>query len=153
MICTNCGKNLPENAKFCGACGSQMGMAAQPAQSQNAQPQRIVEPQMQQQFRPTPPPPQQPPQQQMYRGNINNSGSAQAYSPSIMSVGSYLVTFLIVCIPIVGFIMLLVWSFGSSTNQNKKNFARALLVIMVITAVLYFVLGGMIMAMFMPTGF
>jgi hypothetical protein len=30
-------------------------------------------------------------------------------------------------IPLVGFILLLVWAFSSTENPNKKNYARAVL--------------------------
>lgn len=44
-------------------------------------------------------------------------------------------TLFITAIPLVGLIMLLVWSFGSGNNVNKANWAKAtLLWILVITA-------------------
>ena len=46
----------------------------------------------------------------------------------IETTGSWIVTLLIASIPIVGFIMLLVWAFGSGTNPNKANFAKASLI-------------------------
>ena len=52
--------------------------------------------------------------------------------------------FLLLCIPLVNFILLLVWSFGGSVNQNKKNYARATLLLMVIAIVLSIVFGGVL---------
>jgi len=52
--------------------------------------------------------------------------------------------FLLLCIPIVNFILLLVWSFGGNVNQNKKNYARATLLLMVIGVVLSIVFGGVL---------
>ena len=49
-----------------------------------------------------------------------------------VKTGEWLVTFLISAIPIVGFIMLLVWAFGSGTNESKANWAKALLLYFVI---------------------
>lgn len=44
-------------------------------------------------------------------------------------------TMFITAIPLVGFIMLLIWSFGSGNNVNKANWAKAtLLWILVVTA-------------------
>ena len=37
MFCTNCGKEIPENAKFCNHCGAQQGGAAASASSRSAQ--------------------------------------------------------------------------------------------------------------------
>ena len=35
MFCKNCGATLPDNSKFCGACGTQQDGAAQPSQAAN----------------------------------------------------------------------------------------------------------------------
>lgn len=54
-----------------------------------------------------------------------------------LSVGSYLIMWLVMAIPIANIIMLCIWAFGdSTTNINKKNFAKAQLIVMAITAVL-----------------
>ncbi|MDY2960392.1 MAG: hypothetical protein SOR72_06325 [Hornefia sp.] len=45
------------------------------------------------------------------------------YEP--MSVKDWLITFLIMIIPFVGFIMLFVWALSDNTNVNKQNWARA----------------------------
>jgi purine-cytosine permease-like protein len=45
-----------------------------------------------------------------------------------LGVGSYMMMSLIQCIPLVGFIMLLVWAFSRNANTNKKNYARAALI-------------------------
>lgn len=37
MFCTNCGKEIPENAKFCNHCGAQQGGATAPAPSWSTQ--------------------------------------------------------------------------------------------------------------------
>ena len=39
-------------------------------------------------------------------------------------------------IPIVGFIMILVWSFGHSCNRNTKSYARAVLIFGIIGFIL-----------------
>ncbi len=38
----------------------------------------------------------------------------------------------LMCIPILNLILLFVWGFGSTVNLNKKNFARAALILLVI---------------------
>jgi hypothetical protein len=45
-----------------------------------------------------------------------------------LSVKDWFVTLFITYIPMVGLIMLLVWAFDSTTNVNKKNFAKASLI-------------------------
>jgi hypothetical protein len=45
-----------------------------------------------------------------------------------LSVKEWFVTLFITYIPMVGLIMQLVWAFDSTTNINKKNFAKASLI-------------------------
>jgi hypothetical protein len=53
-----------------------------------------------------------------------------------LSVGQYVVLFIIQLIPIVNIIMLFVWAFGGNVNQNKRNYAKAMLIFWVIGIVL-----------------
>lgn len=53
-----------------------------------------------------------------------------------MSTGQYLVTFILLSIPLLNFLLLLIWSFSGGTNANKQNLCRAILVMMVISVVL-----------------
>ena len=53
-----------------------------------------------------------------------------------LSVGEWIVTLIITAIPLVGFVMLFVWAFGSNTNPNKANWAKAALVLFAIGIVL-----------------
>lgn len=52
-----------------------------------------------------------------------------------MSVGAYLGTLLLMSIPVVGLILAIVWA-CSAENPDKKNLARAWLIILLIGAVL-----------------
>lgn len=54
----------------------------------------------------------------------------------VESTTDWMITLLITSIPLIGFIMLIVWAFGSDTNQNKANFAKATLLWMAIIIVL-----------------
>jgi hypothetical protein len=70
----------------------------------------------------------------------------------IISLGEWLITLIITAIPLVGFIMLIVWGFGSGTNPTKANFAKATLVMMVIGVVLWFLFIGTIITAIMSMG-
>jgi hypothetical protein len=48
---------------------------------------------------------------------------------SVMTFGEWLVTLLIMIVPILNFIMLIVWASDKNTNPNKGNWAKATLVI------------------------
>jgi len=54
----------------------------------------------------------------------------------VISTGNWIVTILITAIPLVGFIMLFVWGFGSNTIASKANWAKAMLIWYLISIVL-----------------
>ena len=58
----------------------------------------------------------------------------------VMSVKEWLITLLILCIPLVNIIMMFVWGFGSSTKPTKANFCKAYLILTAIVIVLYVLL-------------
>lgn len=58
-----------------------------------------------------------------------------------MSVKDWMITILIAAIPLIGFIMLFVWGFGSDTNVNKANWAKATLIWMAIFVGLYILIA------------
>ena len=64
-----------------------------------------------------------------------------------VSVGEWILSMLISAIPVVGFIMLLVWAFSSSTPPSKANWAKATLIFLLIFMVLGFLFAGTFIAM------
>ena len=68
----------------------------------------------------------------------NQIGHQQA---SIVSVKEWLITNLIMMIPLVNIVMMLVWAFGSNTNPNKANYFKAALILFAIVMVIYLVLA------------
>ncbi|MEQ8525793.1 hypothetical protein [Gracilimonas sp.] len=63
----------------------------------------------------------------------------QGETAPVMSLKDWVISVLISFIPVIGFIMLLVWAFSDSTNPNKKNWAKATLIIFAVGFVLYLV--------------
>ena len=68
---------------------------------------------------------------------------------SVMSVKDWVITILIASIPLINLIMLFVWGFGSDTNQNKANWAKATLIWIAIITVLYFIFGAAFLGIMM----
>jgi cell division protein FtsW (lipid II flippase) len=66
-----------------------------------------------------------------------------------MSVKDWFLTLLITYIPLVGLVMLLVWAFDSTTNLNKKNFAKASLLWMVVGIALAIIIFVLFMGAFL----
>ena len=73
----------------------------------------------------------------------NPVNGMQQYIP--MSVGDWIITSLIFAIPIVGFVMLFVWGFGSNTQPSKANWAKATLIMIGISIVIFLLFFGSIL--------
>ena len=70
----------------------------------------------------------------------NPVNESPQYNP--ISIGEWVITIIIIAIPIVGFIMLFVWGFGSNTQPSKANWAKAALIMIGISIVLSFLFLG-----------
>lgn len=71
----------------------------------------------------------------------NQIGHQQA---PVVSVKEWLLTNLILMIPLVNIVMMLVWAFSSNTNPNKANYFKAALILFAIVMVIYLVLAVVI---------
>ena len=69
-----------------------------------------------------------------------------------LTTGQFFLMDLVGCIPLVGLIMYFVWAFGSNTNANRKSWARAKLIWVLISTVLSVLLGVILGAAFAATG-
>lgn len=139
-FCTGCGKEIPNGVAFCTACGTP---APTDAPSEVAKPQT---------------PPQQPaPAPTM---TATAAPPRITYAPTaditpagkngIVGTGWFFGMMFLFAIPVIGWLACFITSFISK-NENKKHFARALLIWLIIGLVLavvgYFVfrwLGGML---------
>ena len=65
----------------------------------------------------------------------------------IMTVKNWVITMLILMIPIINIIMLFVWAFGDGMIKTKSNFAKAQLLIMLILTVLGFLFALLIISL------
>lgn len=81
--------------------------------------------------------------------SINVSVNTGAGLEQPISVGNWMLTFIVMCIPVVNIIMLFVWAFGGSSHKSKSNWARAALLLMLIIFLgwlLFFVVLGSLFA-------
>jgi hypothetical protein len=56
-----------------------------------------------------------------------------------VSVGNWMLTMVLMGIPIINIILLFVWAFGSNTEISKANWAKAALVWMLLGFIIWFV--------------
>ena len=106
MFCPNCGKLIPDGVKFCPECGGRVA-----SDSSSYQSSRGSNP-----------------------GNpFSGNTIPDEYKP--ITMWGYFGYELLFSIPIVGLILLLVFSFGGTQNKNLKNFARSYFCFLIIVAV------------------
>jgi hypothetical protein len=63
-----------------------------------------------------------------------------------VSVGNWVLTMLVMVIPLVNLILLFVWAFNGRAAISKSNWAKATLIWMLIGVVFYLLFGGAIIA-------
>lgn len=81
-------------------------------------------------------------------GNRMESREKRYTSESeVVSVKDWIITMLILMIPLVNIVMVFVWAFGGGTNPSKANYFKASLIVGVIGIALWFLFIG---AMLMP---
>jgi hypothetical protein len=79
-------------------------------------------------------PPPQPPYGEPY-------GPPPGLDQNVMSFKDWIITLLLSAIPCVNIILLIIWAVATTGNENRRNYARAMLIIMAVTMVLSFVLS------------
>ncbi len=122
MNCTNCGAPVSPGDQQCPSCGAWLGNSAQ---SYN---QQVYQQSYQQQ------PYQQPAVNNFY---INGDNLPSQYRP--LGAWEYFGYMLLYSIPIVGFILLIVFSFSDS-NINRRNFTRSYWCGLAIALVIFIIL-------------
>lgn len=65
----------------------------------------------------------------------------------VMTVGNWMITLLVLALPLINIIMYLVWALDNSGNANRRNFCRASLIWFAIMIGISIVIFG-IMAVF-----
>lgn len=71
---------------------------------------------------------------------------------SVMSMGDWLITILLMMIPCVGIIVYFVWAFGKNGNVNRRNYCRAYLIYWGISMVLSVIVTIIVVTFFAAAG-
>jgi len=75
----------------------------------------------------------------------------QSKGAEVVTMKDWIITLLIMFVPIVNIVMPFVWAFGSDTNPSKANFFKAQIIIAAIGIILWFLFFGAIFASLMAT--
>lgn len=113
MFCTKCGSEIPDGQKTCTKCEKLQEQPAGAPEISDSAMGRNMDPAPIQQMQPAVP---------------------AGYAP-VVGIGTYLGMFIVSWIPVVGFIMAIIWAFDSR-NRSKSNFAVVLIILQVLGVVL-----------------
>lgn len=131
MFCRECGAEIKNNGKFCPVCGTKVKNMQQCFEEEknyvDIEEIRIPVKENAAQTVAT-----------NIESSINNSNLAE-----VMSVWSYVGLFIIGAIPIVGIIVIIIFAINSS-NKNKTNYCRAIIVLWLIGVILTLLFGASI---------
>ena len=152
MICKVCGREIAnENANFCEYCGASVKdgraadgyMAQEPGNPlrENADSFRgTADP-----LRGMPDPFHGRTQDRSGRSGGDLRASDSEEKEPVIGFGNWMITMLLPFIPMIGplvyMVMLFVWAFGG-TNRTKKNWARAMLIMLIISIIMLMIMFG-----------
>lgn len=79
--------------------------------------------------------------------SINYREMDPGQNRNIVTTGDWVISILLLALPIVQIVVPFVWAFSSSTPLSKKNFGKAILILWIVPIVLVILFWGSIMAM------
>lgn len=142
MLCENCGKENPNDQIACDNCGANLtgdpitptpaqpqGPAAVPPPLPSREPQQQasgpVAPQRTVYQSPPAPPPMQSYGQPYGQPPYGYQQLPPNFAP--LTTWGFMWSMIVTAIPVVGFVVILVWAFSDGINRNRRNYARACL--------------------------
>ena len=140
MDCSHCGREYPyyyDKCPYCGAVNIDPKRAKQNRENSNdyQENQNYDNQQNEQQNN------QQNNRQQHNGGYQQPVYRSYERNNEPVSIGSWIGVWLLLCIPIVGFIMLIIWACGGTKKQSLKNWARAQFIILLILILIGIIVG------------
>ncbi len=132
-FCTNCGAPLADDKKFCTECGTSIDLAPHGNTTPtNTSGNTFTETSSTDSISRT--------------NTIPNTYGLETVPPhgskyEPISTWGYIGIFLLTCIPIVGLIFTIIWAFGGCRKINKRNMARASLILTLIGLIFVAIIG------------
>lgn len=119
-FCTSCGKEIPDGIAFCAECGAAAPKAAEAAPAQAPRPAPVQQPVY-----------EQPVQQTVYQ----QPAQPAAVTSPVVGTGTFFGLMFLFAIPVIGWIACIIMALAAK-NENKKHFAKAILIWLIICLVL-----------------
>ncbi|MBZ9687014.1 hypothetical protein G9F72_011830 [Clostridium estertheticum] len=79
----------------------------------------------------------------------NNQIQVRDVNDQPMALGDWIITFLLLSIPVVNIVLLFVWALGKDVNKSKKTYCQAELIVLAFVLVLYLAFFGAFFASMM----
>lgn len=132
-FCKKCGAPLPKDSGFCTECGTPIS-----PETPNAASQQVPGTSVPYYSEPAP----------AYASPVYDAPPPQSSRYAVLGIGGFIGNMLLFAIPVVGWIICIVWACGGCRNENRKNHARAALILGLIGIALAIILGIVLGAMF-----
>ena len=125
-VCKKCGASMEDSDRFCTVCGAAVDMDFQ-AEAVNSASENT----------------QSATKEESVKECTakQNTADMDALEKEPLTLGNYLILFLIFAIPIVNIVFFLLWAFGKGGNVNRKNFSGAALIYIAVASVLTIVIA------------
>ena len=117
MFCKNCGSELSDSAKFCTKCGTKVESTPTPVVEEPKAKEKVKE-------------------KVVYKEKVLDI--PPEYKP--ISMWGYFGYELLFSIPLIGFILLIVFALGGHSNKNVRNFAASYFCLFIIGVVIFIAL-------------
>ncbi|MFA6865984.1 MAG: hypothetical protein WCR54_00535 [Clostridia bacterium] len=72
---------------------------------------------------------------------MNNNDKHNGNYEKVTSIGQWLLTIVLLAIPIVNIVFFIIWAFGGGDNKNRTNYIRASIIPLLVAIILSIILG------------
>lgn len=83
--------------------------------------------------------------------NNNKQIQNETINNQAMTLKDWIITYLLLLIPVANIVLMFIWAFGKDTNPSKKTYFQAQLIILAVLLVLYILFFGAIIGAILST--